>query len=176
MKPFNTLLLIVILITSFAISVSAQDAPEHRKSPVVIEHTTVGDTYMKVVYGQPYKRNRAIFGDLVPFNEVWRAGANEATEITLTGDINFNGETLKAGNYSLLAIPNQDNWTIVVSSQLGKWGAYSYDENMDVLRTDVPVTSLDEPSEAFTIQFAEDGSALSMMWDRTLVSIPIEVK
>lgn len=144
-------------------------------SPVVIEHATIDDTYIKVVYGQPYKRNREIFGELVPYNEVWRAGANESTEITVTNDIEIGGNDLKSGTYSLFAIPTEDFWTIILNSNLGQWGAYTYDENKDVLRFDVPVSETDEVSEAFTISFPEDASSLDLKWDRTAVSIPISV-
>ncbi|MEX0773669.1 MAG: DUF2911 domain-containing protein [Balneolales bacterium] len=175
MKNLKTVILLSTIIVISCHNAQAQDGPEHRMSPIVIEQTTVDDAYMKVVYGQPYKRNRDIFGELVPYGEVWRAGANEATEFTLTSDIKFGGEDLKAGTYSLFAIPNEGSWTMIVSSQLGQWGAFDYDEGKDVFRFNVPVKKNDEVSEAFTIKFAEDGSALNLMWDNTAVSVPVSV-
>ncbi|MEX2397238.1 MAG: DUF2911 domain-containing protein [Balneolales bacterium] len=171
----KTLLLFSILFATYSLNAQAQEAPEQRASPVAIEHITIDDTYIKVVYGQPHKLDRVIFGDLVPYNEVWRAGANEATEITLTGDIEIGGQQLEAGTYSLFAIPSEDQWTMIVSNQLGEWGAFTYDDSKDVLRFDVPVTNRDTVAEAFTISFTEDGSALNMMWDKTAVSVPVKV-
>lgn len=176
MKNLKVFSLFATFLFAIALTSIAQDVPEHRLSPVVIEHTTIGDTYIKVVYGKPFKRNRAIFGELVPYNEVWRTGANEATEITLTSDIEFGGEALKAGTYSLFTIPAEESWTVIVSKQLGQWGSYSYDDSKDVFRFEVPVKTKGDVTEGFTIKFAGDGSALNMAWDRTAVSIPIAVR
>jgi len=151
-------------------------APEARKSPTAIAKTMLGDTYIKVVYSAPQRRGRQIFGDLVPFGEVWRTGANEATEITLTGDVKMGGKALKAGTYALFTIPNADKWTVIVNSVLGQWGSFEHDASRDVIRFDVPVTTTPEAYEAFTISFEEAGSGanLVMNWDKTRVSIPIK--
>ncbi|MEX2641117.1 MAG: DUF2911 domain-containing protein [Balneolales bacterium] len=174
MKNLKSILLWSFLLTICTVSLQAQDGPEHRMSPVVIEHQIVDDTYMKVVYGQPFKRGRVIFGELEPFGEVWRAGANESTEITITNDILFGDQHLSAGTYSLFAIPEETSWTIIVNAKLGQWGAYSYEEEKDVLRIEVPVQQLEEVSEAFTIGFSDDGSSLDLMWDQTAVSVPVK--
>lgn len=151
--------------------------PEHRKSPVVITSLTKGDTYIKVVYGQPYRRDRVIFGDVVPFNEVWRTGANEATEILFTNEVLLNGIRVEAGIYSLFSIPGEDNWTIILNTALGEWGAFSYDESFDYLRFDVTVRNAPSTVEAFSISFddsADHTSSMFLTWEDTLLEIEIE--
>ena len=158
--------------------------PEAKASPLGMAYTSLDDgTYLKVTYHSPRKKGRTLFGNagsgaLEPYNEVWRLGANEATEITLTDDVSFGGKRLAAGTYSLFAIPNPNAWTIIVNRGLGQWGDYAYDEGMDVLRVEVPVETMPESHEAFTIGFEDGADAgskhLGMMWDRTKVVVPIE--
>jgi hypothetical protein len=152
-------------------------AVEHRKSPIVISSVTYEDTYIKIVYGQPYKRGRNIFGGLEPFGEVWRTGANEATEITLTNDILMDGNLVEAGTYALFSIPRQDEWTIILNSQLGQWGAFNYNSDYDYLRFTTSVKSTDSVVEALTITFDDvenSSTLLTIAWDDTFVEIPIE--
>ena len=104
----------------------AQDAARPRPSPLAVVSTRYKDTYVKITYSQPHKHGRDIFGSLVPFGQVWRTGANEATELTLSRDIKINGLDLKAGTYSLFTIPGKDAWTILINADLGLWGAYNY--------------------------------------------------
>ena len=154
--------------------------PVRRKSPIAIARVThqPSDTYVKVVYGQPYKRDRQIFGDLVPYGEVWRTGANEATELTTTKDILIAGQQLAAGTYTLFSIPREDQeWTIILNSQLGQWGAFDYPESKDVLRVDVPSMDKQATTEAFTIQFGElvqDSTNIVMQWGQKMIKIPVE--
>lgn len=171
------------LLILFAISCESSEVPdtndvvEHRKSPIVISSITHEDTYVKIVYGQPYKRGRDIFGGLEPFGEVWRTGANEATEITLTNDIYLDGNRVEAGTYSLFSIPEPDEWTIILNHQLGQWGAFNYDRNYDYLRFQRPVIETEEVVEALIITFGESDdydSLLILSWDDTRVEIPVE--
>lgn len=158
-------------------TVCAQDALPLRPSPTAIASVRYKDTYVKITYCQPRKRGREVFGKLVPFGEVWRTGANEATEITLTKDIFINGTLLLAGTYSLFTIPAQDQWIIILNKDLGQWGAYNYNSKMDVLRFERPIMqSGNEVVEAFTIQFDQRNSVadLLLLWDRTKISIPIQ--
>lgn len=152
--------------------------PLRRKSPIAIASAfhQPTDTYVKIVYGQPYKRGRDIFGDLVPYGEVWRTGANEATELTTTKPILFNGNRLEAGTYALFTIPREDRWTIILNDSLGQWGAFEYDKKFDHLRTRVIPQTMEQVNEAFTVQFSElknNSSSIQMRWDSTLVEIPI---
>lgn len=157
-------------------AVQAQEILKLRPSPLAITSVRYKDHYVKITYSQPQKKDREIFGQLVPFGKVWRTGANEATEITTTRDIQVNSIILKAGTYSLFTIPEKDNWTIIINADLGLWGAYNYDANKDVWRFDVPVQSADKIYEPFTIIFdhRNEVADLLMMWDDTRVSIPIK--
>ncbi len=138
--------------------------------------TQQGDTYIKVVYSRPHKRGREIFGsELAPYGKVWRLGANEATEITTTENIKIAGKTLKAGTYSMFAIPEKDEWTVIFNSVLGQWGAYDYDASQDVLRLEVPVRKAETTYEPFTIMFNEEGTELTMVWDQTKVVLPVKL-
>ena len=166
----------------FAAPASAQEvvpAPESRPSPLALAQATLGDgTYVKVHYSSPRKRGRDVFGGLVPYDKVWRLGANEATELTTTQPIRLGGELLPAGTYSLFAIPHENTWTIIVNENLGQWGAFSYTEDADVLRVEASAQRTERIHEAFTVNLeqeeGEPGARLVMTWDRTRVTVPIE--
>lgn len=176
MKSF-VLFAIFLLTMSFTLpAAEAQSLPEPRQSPLGLSRTMLGDTYVKVIYGRPYVRDRQIFGSLVPFGEVWRTGANESTEITLTGDVYFDSRPLPAGTYSIFTIPGPDEWVVIVNSQLGLWGSYAYNATHDVLRTRVPVQQTADRSEIFTISLDkqdEESALLIFEWERTRVELPI---
>ncbi len=155
----------------------AQEAVKPRPSPLAIVSSRYKDNYIKIVYSQPHKRAREIFGGIVPYGQVWRTGANEATEITFTKDILINGTLTKAGTYSLFTIPEKDAWTIIINSELGLWGAYNYNSKLDVFRFSVPVQQLsDVVFEPFTIVIDQknDKADILMMWDKVKISIPIQ--
>jgi hypothetical protein len=155
----------------------AQTALTPRPSPLAVVTARYKETYLKITYCQPSKKGRQIFGSLVPYGEVWRLGANETTEITITKDIVFNGTNLKAGTYSLLAIPEKDHWTIIVNSDVGQWGSYTYTEKLDVMRFSVPVENLTEVIyEPFTIFLDQknEKAVINLYWDNVKVSFPIQ--
>ncbi len=132
---------------------------------------------IRVIYGRPQKKGREIFGKLEAYGKVWRTGANEATEIKFYQDVKMGGKTVKAGSYSLFTIPNEKNWTIIISTQVDVWGAYNYDESKDVARIEVPVQSTESVVEAFSIAFKEvdTGAHMIMAWDKTMVAVPFEL-
>lgn len=170
---------LLLLLLYFSISaLYAQEVLPTRPSPTAIAAVRYKDSYVKITYCQPRKRGREIFGKLVPYGEVWRTGANEATEITLTKDLFVKGTLLVAGTYSVFTIPGKDTWTIIFNKELGQWGSYNYNIKSDVLRLDVPVqkTGDNEMFEAFTIQFDHRNSVadLLLLWDKTKISIPIQ--
>ena len=138
---------------------------------------------VKVVYCQPSKKGRLIFGEekdgpLLPYGKYWRLGANEATEITFSKNINFAGQALNAGTYRMYAVPGASSWQVVLNSELGKWGAMEADHALDVLKVEVPVGTAPSETEQFTINFNSGASEATMefVWDKTLVSIPIAVQ
>jgi len=169
----------VILTTASSLTPSfAQTAIVPRPSPLAIVSTRHKDAYLKITYSQPHKKGREIFGKLVPYGKVWRTGANEATELTVTRNIQINGTLLPAGTYSVFTIPEKDKWTVILNSDLGMWGSYNYNESLDVMRFDVAVQPVegDVVFEPFTIQLNQRNELadLLMMWDRTKISIPVK--
>jgi hypothetical protein len=140
---------------------------------------TKDDLTIKVYYNRPYKKGREIFGELVPYNEVWRTGANEATTFETNKDITIEGKKLKAGKYSLWTIPGPESWTIVFNEEYGQWGINSKaeanrDPARDVLKVDVLAVQQSQVFEQFTISFektGEDGEMV-LIWDKTLIAMP----
>jgi Protein of unknown function (DUF2911) len=140
---------------------------------------------IKVTYGQPSKRGRLIFGEekdgaLLHYGKYWRLGANAATEITFSKDITFAGQPLAAGSYRMYAVPGGSAFQIFLNSELGVgFGAASEpDHELDVLKVEVPVQQALTETEMLTINFGSDSTGVKMdlIWDKTLVSIPISVK
>jgi hypothetical protein len=168
--------LIISLLLLFYNVGFTQENFKPRPSPLSVASMRFRDCYVKIVYSQPLKRGREIFGSLVPFGQVWRTGANEATEITLTKDIMINNQLLKAGTYSIFTIPEKDKWTIIINSDVGLWGSYNYNQTLDVMRFDVPVTENSGILEAFTMTFDQrnDVADLLITWDKTKVAVPIK--
>lgn len=158
-------------------SVFAQEAVKPKPSPTAIITMKYDNSYVKVTYSQPHRRGRQVFGGLVPYGQVWRTGANEATEITTTSDLMVKGENLPSGTYSVFTIPGEEEWTIIFNSQLGLWGAYNYNEDFDVLSVKVPVEEIkgNVVWEPFTMEFEQvnDTANLVMKWEKTKVSVPL---
>ncbi|MBO9634518.1 MAG: DUF2911 domain-containing protein [Chitinophagaceae bacterium] len=161
-----------ILLTTavIAFGATASYAQEAPKSPRV----TAEGKDVKISYGQPSKRGREIFGKLVPYGEVWRTGANEATEITFAKDGTFGGKPVKAGTYSLFTIPGEKEWTFILNSELKQWGAYKYNEikGKDVLHVTVKPSSVGTPVEKLTITLPK--GKLVLEWDQTKVEVPVK--
>lgn len=131
---------------------------------------------VKVLYSRPQMRDREIFGKLVPYGEVWRTGANEATEITFYTDMQVGGKTIKAGTYSLYTIPKEHEWTIILNNSTDIWGAYDYHVEADVTRITVPVKQADSPIEALSMAFEpiENGAKLQIGWADRYVEVPFK--
>lgn len=175
MKRRLSFLVAVLVIAG--LHLSAQENEQTRTSPLAIASMKYKDAYVKIIYSQPQKKGREIFGNLVPFAQVWRTGANEATEVTLTKNIQINGSLLKAGTYSIFTIPQKEKWTIIINREVGLWGAYNYNSKLDEMRFELPVGLLnDEFYEKFTMQFDQRNEVanLNLFWDKTKVSVPIK--
>jgi len=130
---------------------------------------------VKVTYGRPQKKGRTIFGALVPYNKIWRTGANEATEVTFYKNATFGGKSIPAGTYVLHTIPGEKKWTIILNKNLNVWGAYSYKPEADLVRFKVKSSSAEESLEAFSIAF-DNGADKAMVlgWGKTRVRIPLK--
>jgi len=177
--------------------VQAQDLHASRRpSPMGMTRTNIDDAYLRVVYSRPYKRGRDnVFGAkdseaLIPFGEVWRTGANEATEITLTQDVTVAGKPLAAGTYTVFTTPGEKEWTFHFNTLLGMWGTLGrnpdtgkfgpmYKDSNNALSVTVPAASAEEEVDQFTFAFKdqEDGSThLVMTWINTEVRVPFAVQ
>lgn len=184
-----TSLLFVLLISATAFS---QKLPAIDKSPMDMAYypndfahdrkfapKLIGDlpAMIRVIYSRPAKKEREVFGGMIKYGNVWRFGANEAAEIKFYRDVTIQGKKVNAGTYALYAIPNADEWTIILNTDLDQWGAYSYTEEKDVLRVNVPVKKYAEPVENFTIQFTkstDNEAVMKLLWDTTLVEVPVK--
>lgn len=160
------------LVTLFSLVVvfSASFAQKAPASPRV----TAESDNVSVAYGQPSKKGREIFGKLIKFDEVWRAGANEATEVTFKKDVIFGETKVKAGTYTLFTIPGATEWTFILNSNLKQWGAYNYNKikKDDVATVKAKSSKTSETIEAMTFKVSD--ASLTLMWDDTQVSVPLK--
>lgn len=130
----------------------------------------------RVIYSRPQKNGRIIFGGLLNYKEVWRIGANEATEIEFFKNVSFGKAKVAKGRYSIFCIPEENQWTIILNKDLYTWGAFAYDSKKDVTRITVPLQVLANPVEVFTIYFDKStkGYNLNFVWDKAKATIPLQ--
>ncbi len=163
------------LALSLSWSASAQELPQ--PSPTSTVDQRIGLTDFSITYSRPATRGRAIFGDLVPYNEVWRTGANACVKFNASTDFTLNGDAVPAGEYAVFTIPGETEWTIILSTQTNLWGSAGYTQESDVLRTTVPATTGDF-DESFTMSFkalSTTGGELVLEWATTEVSVNLGV-
>jgi hypothetical protein len=134
-----------------------------------------GGKSITVDYSSPRAKGRKIYGGLVPYGEVWRAGANEATTFVTTSDVMVGGTHVAAGSYTMFAIPNKDKWTLIISKKTGEWGIPYPGADQDLARVDMKASSLPAAMENFTIAFdkASGGCTLRLDWETTRASVGI---
>lgn len=178
-------LLIVLSILALGLllySVFVENIFSPRLSPKDSAKISLNDLDIKVEYNRPSKRERDIFGALVPFNEVWRTGANEATTFSTNKDLIVKGMVLRKGKYTVWTVPMENSWKVMLNSKQYEWGVNEkmepmWDPNYDVLEIEVPTKELDSTVEKFTIAFdnTTGNLKLTMAWDSTLIEVPIEV-
>ncbi len=180
MKILRILLVVLALLASAFVFVRFYYTKSF--SPSASEKYEKNGLVITVDYCQPSKKDRLIFGEekdkaLVPFGKWWRTGANEATVIKFSKDVNIAGKSLKSGTYTLFTIPEKDNWTIIFNQEVGQWGL-SYDEKKNVMTVSVPSSQAESSSEQFKISFEEqaDGGDMILHWDTTQVVVPIKVQ
>jgi hypothetical protein len=129
-------------------------------------------------YSSPRMKGRKIFGELVPFGQVWRTGANEATTFVTGSDIVVGGKTVPAGSYTIFTVPNADKWTLIINKKTGEWGIpYKY-ESDELARVDMKISKLPSPVENFTISYVKSGSGCTLQvdWESTRASVGISAK
>ena len=160
-------------------------AQQKRVSPHETVSKEIDGSRVMVVYGRPYAKDpksgetRKIWGGLVPFGKVWRTGADEATLLVTTKPLAFGDTSLPAGSYALFTLPAEDGSAkLIISKQVGEWGAYNYDEKQDVARVDLKKEKTDAPVEEFTMMVDKngDGGVLKMKWENAEYSAPFTVK
>ncbi len=175
---FKSILIVLFLIGSISTSF-AQQIQMPQASPSAKIAQQVGLSNVTVDYSRPSTKGRKIFGELVPFGEVWRTGANGATLLTFSTDVIISGKNVPAGQYALYAIPNKSEWTMILSKNTTLWGAIGYNESDDLLRFNVTPNKLSRNYETMEITFADmtdTGANLSIKWETTRVDFRIETE
>ena len=186
----NILNLFVMFILAFSVSAFAQqdkkqdkkhekpDVKKVRVSPKAGVFQTIGITDVNVSYSRPGVKNRKIWGELVPYNKVWRAGADEATKITFSTDVIIEGKKLPAGAYGFFAIPGENEWTLIFNKVSDQWGAFTYNESEDALRIKVkPVSNSNHDWLLYSFTDMTSTTAqLNLIWEKLKVSFKIEGK
>lgn len=130
---------------------------------------------MRIVYSRPQLNGRRVFGELQEYGNVWRLGANEATEIEFFKDVKIDGRKIKKGRYTVYAVPYPDKWTFIINKETDIWGSFKYVQSKDIFRIDLPVIK-NPVTEAMTIVFDKTtkGADMDMFWDDVKVTLPIE--
>ena len=173
---------IILLVAVFALSIGfsnqaiAQNFKGLDKSPMDIasfpSNYRVSEKVIKIIYSRPQLKGRSL-EKLAPLGKKWRTGANEATEVTFYKDVIFGGAAVKAGTYTMYAVPGKATWTVALSSQLNVWGVYFHKDENDVAKVTIPVKQTEENLDVFSIAIDED-MTINMGWGSTLISIPVQ--
>lgn len=168
----------LICMASYTDTYSQQKNEKVRISPKASVSQTVGFTDITISYSRPGVKGRKIWGGLVPYDKVWRAGANEATKITFSTDVMVNGKKLSAGSYGFFAIPGRNEWTLIFNKIADQWGAFEYNEAEDALRINVkPVKGNFTEWLRYEITKTSDTTAtISLEWENLKVPFKVEVK
>jgi len=178
-KPIivGTALIATLTVAGFVV-LAQQDKSSRPSPPAKAECKLPDGKTITVDYSSPRAKGRKIFGGLVPYGEIWRAGANEATTFVTTSDITVGGKAVPAGKYTIFTVPGEDKWTLIISKKTGEWGtAYPGTEN-DLARIDMKVSKTSSPVENFTIAFDQNakGCTLRMEWENSRASVDITAK
>lgn len=178
MKTKNIILLISLIFSLNLLGIG-QQIQMPQASPSAQISQKVGLTDVTVEYSRPSTKGRKIFGELVPFGEVWRTGANAATLITFSTDVTIERNPLPKGTYALYAIPGKDEWTIILSKNTKLWGSVGYNQEEDVFRFRVKPGKTGQKYETMEISFVDmtdTGASLSVKWENTRVKFRIETE
>lgn len=175
MKQMQRLYSLLFILTLSAAAAAQVVIPRESNRQDVMQ--MVGDTKISVSYHRPNVKGRKIWGELVPYGEVWRTGANNATIIEFSNDVTVNGQALKKGKYSLHTLPTAANWTIIFNKVADQWGSFTYDAKEDVLRVEATPVSLPF-KETMTIEFAKvigNTAEIHIRWGDLAVPITVDV-
>ena len=148
-----------------------------KQSPAATAEISLEGGTITIHYSRPYMRGRKIMGGLVPFGQVWRTGADDATALKTPVALEVGGVTIPAGNYTIYSLPSAEKWKLIINKQTGQWGT-EYDQKQDLARIDLKKSTLDSPVEQFTIEFVKKGqkeAELILEWENTKLSVPVRV-
>src|SRR5216683_1734129 len=179
MKKVYGMVGVLSLVLGCALVVAAQQDKAKRPSPPAQAKWDLGDgKSVTLDYGSPRVKGRKIYGELVPFGQVWRTGANEATALVTPVDLTLGGTTVPAGSYTIFTVPNKDKWTLVISKKTGEWGTDYPGQANDLARVDMTASKTSAPVENFTIAFDQKGDSCTMHldWENTRASVDITEK
>ena len=170
----------IALLTSliFTLTICALAQGNRPSPPASASCDLGGGRTIKTDYSSPRAKGRKIYGDLVPFGQVWRTGANDATTFVTSADVQVGSKDVPAGKYTIFTIPNADKWTLIVNKKTGEWGIpYKY-ESDEVARVDMKVSKLPSPVENFTIAYDKTGNGCTLLmdWETTRASVEITAK
>ena len=174
----KTAFAILFILTLCTFSSAQQDKSKRPSPPAQAQCKLPAGKAVTVDYSSPRAKGRKIFGGLVPYGEVWRTGANEATTFVTTANLTAGGKDVPAGNYTIFTVPEQDKWTLIVSKHTGEWGIpYKY-ESEELARIPMTVGKTSAPVENFTIGFDQSGGAcnLQLSWENTQASLKFNEK
>lgn len=148
-----------------------------RKSPVGLSSYKKEGFYVKVTFGRPSIKNEdvKVFGNIVPYRRLWRTGNDEATEITFSENVNFMGEEVPAGTYSLFTIPDTAEWNVILNKEVGQWGIYKYNPEKDIINKKTPLYKSPKSFLTFSmyVERADNGADLILIWRFSSIRIPI---
>jgi tetratricopeptide (TPR) repeat protein len=170
-----------ICILSWSLFGFAQKLKTPTLSPFTKISQEIGLTEVSLEYSRPSAKGRTVFNDLVPYGKIWRTGANASTKITINEPVRIGGKSVQTGTYALYTIPGKEIWTIIIhaNTKLRSLAGDAYNQADDVFRFEVESKKLDHYVETFTLQFSDlqsDSCNLQLIWENTLINIPIEVE
>jgi hypothetical protein len=166
------------LLLAFTVAAMCQDKGKPASPPAQTQCKFSDGKTITIKYSSPRAKGRKIFGDLVPYGQVWRTGANEATTFVTDANVNVGGKDVPAGSYTIFTVPTPDKWTLIVNKKTGEWGIpYKYEAD-ELTRADMKVAPTSSPVENFTIDLASMGSGctVTMSWENTQASVDISEK
>ncbi len=180
---------LLVIFQLFLVCLMAQTLPPVDKSPMDMSYYPVNYPVLKiqdkiteslaarVIYSRPQKTGRTIFGGLVKYGEVWRLGANEATEIEFFKQVKIGGKKIARGRYTLFAIVNENTWIFILNKDTDTWGAFKYDEKKDVIRITVNVQKIETPLESLAMSFEKSNGGFNLIvaWDTIKAALPINL-
>lgn len=169
--------LLLLFVCALAVGAMAQQDKSKRPSPPAELHATLGDLKVDINYSSPAVKGRTIWGELVPFGQVWRTGANEATTFEVNKDVLVNGQKLAAGKYGFFTIPSEEEWVIIFNKEPNQWGAYNYDEKLDVLRVSAKAGSAPEFNERLSFESVTRGDNMlfiNIKWENLSVGFLVQ--